>query len=226
MRRTMGGASGRILEVASDRFAERGYRATSIEEIAAGAEISRSSLFWHFGSKDGLLRAVIEESAGLWLQGIHNAESDRRGLEAIRAALAEIRRLHTEQPSVARLMTVLVGEAASTEPSLAPIFIEIERDMLDFFARSLSEAAEDGDLHPGLDPRAAAHVLVGSLLGMKQLWVLDPESFDISTLDDALLHVVECLYGSCQSQPKQVGSGARSGASARTQQRRKRTPGR
>ena len=54
------GDRGRILEVAEAAILAKGFDATSIEEIVAGAEITRSGFFYHFPDKNALARALIE----------------------------------------------------------------------------------------------------------------------------------------------------------------------
>lgn len=51
----------RILREAFDLFARRGYSATSLTEIARAAEISKPGLLHHFGSKEALFSAVLEQ---------------------------------------------------------------------------------------------------------------------------------------------------------------------
>jgi AcrR family transcriptional regulator len=50
----------RILDVAEEAILAKGFDATSIEEIVAGAEITRSGFFYHFSDKNELARALIE----------------------------------------------------------------------------------------------------------------------------------------------------------------------
>lgn len=50
----------RILDIAEASVLEKGFQATSIEEIVAGAEISRSGFFYHFKDKNALARAMLE----------------------------------------------------------------------------------------------------------------------------------------------------------------------
>jgi len=50
----------RILDVAEAAILAKGFDATSIEEIVAGAEITRSGFFYHFPDKNALARALIE----------------------------------------------------------------------------------------------------------------------------------------------------------------------
>jgi AcrR family transcriptional regulator len=55
----------RILEVAQEAILAKGFDATSIEEIVAAAEITRSGFFYHFKDKNELARALIEVSIEL-----------------------------------------------------------------------------------------------------------------------------------------------------------------
>ena len=48
-----------LVNVACPVFAERGYDATSLEEIAERAGVSRPILYSHFGDKQGLFEAVV-----------------------------------------------------------------------------------------------------------------------------------------------------------------------
>lgn len=50
----------RILDIAEAGVLEKGFEATSIEEIVAAADISRSGFFYHFQDKNALARAMLE----------------------------------------------------------------------------------------------------------------------------------------------------------------------
>ena len=56
----------RILDVASTLMSERGFAGTSISEVSRRSGLPASSIYWHFGSKEGLLGAVVEEGAQRW----------------------------------------------------------------------------------------------------------------------------------------------------------------
>ncbi len=53
----------RILDAAERLFSERGFAGTSISAICRRSGLPVSSVYWHFGSKDGLLAAVAERAA-------------------------------------------------------------------------------------------------------------------------------------------------------------------
>ena len=49
-----------LLEAALAVFGERGFRATTLEEVAARAGVSKGTVYLYFASKDDLFRAVVE----------------------------------------------------------------------------------------------------------------------------------------------------------------------
>jgi AcrR family transcriptional regulator len=55
----MADTKGRILDAAEALFAEQGYGATSLRSIITAAGVNLAAVHYHFGSKDGLLEAVI-----------------------------------------------------------------------------------------------------------------------------------------------------------------------
>lgn len=53
----------RLIEVAIDLFASRGFRGTSIRDIACAMGMSISNIYHYFGSKEGLLLSILQNSA-------------------------------------------------------------------------------------------------------------------------------------------------------------------
>src|SRR6195952_3118615 len=51
---------GRLLSAAAELFASQGYDAVSVDEVAAAADRSSGAVYAHFGSKQGLLRALLQ----------------------------------------------------------------------------------------------------------------------------------------------------------------------
>ena len=57
------GARQRLLDAAIALFAENGYAATSVREIVSKAGVTKPVLYYYFGSKEGLFRAIIDVAA-------------------------------------------------------------------------------------------------------------------------------------------------------------------
>jgi len=60
----------RLLEVAIDLFATRGYVGTSIRDIAGAMGMSISNIYHYYGSKEGILLAIFEQSAVRLLENL------------------------------------------------------------------------------------------------------------------------------------------------------------
>ena len=75
----------RILEAAGSCFAEKGFQRTTVEDIAGAAGVSRPLVYKHFGDKDALIDAVLEDTFEGWL--VYNAEPFEESADSASAAL-------------------------------------------------------------------------------------------------------------------------------------------
>src|SRR5207237_1421434 len=78
-----------LVDVGRKVFAERGYEATSVEEIAARAGISKPIVYEHFGGKEGLHAVIVDREVEQSVSCITEADSNgphhrRRGGESRR----------------------------------------------------------------------------------------------------------------------------------------------
>jgi AcrR family transcriptional regulator len=64
-----------LLEVGRELFARRGYEATSIEEVASSADVSKPVVYEHFGGKEGLYDAVVDGEMRQLLERFESALS-------------------------------------------------------------------------------------------------------------------------------------------------------
>ena len=79
-----------LLDSATRLFAERGYARTSLEEIAAGARVTKGALYGHFESKQTLFRTVLQELEAATMEKVRAAvaaaptpwDGARAGLDA------------------------------------------------------------------------------------------------------------------------------------------------
>jgi AcrR family transcriptional regulator len=78
-----------LLEVGRSLFAERGFEATSIEEVAARAGVSKPVVYEHFGGKEGLYAVVVDREMQSLTQRISTALTDGHPRKMVeQAALA------------------------------------------------------------------------------------------------------------------------------------------
>ncbi len=78
-----------LLAISRSLFAERGFEATSIEEIAARANVSKPVVYEHFGGKEGLYAVVVDREMRHLLDNVTNALTGGHPRELLeQAALA------------------------------------------------------------------------------------------------------------------------------------------
>ena len=94
-----------LLDVGREVFAQRGYDGTSIEELAARADVSKPVVYEHFGGKEGLYTVVVDREMQRLLDRFTSAlaagGSPRALLERAALVLAtEESRARMRKPSV------------------------------------------------------------------------------------------------------------------------------
>ena len=113
--------SERLLNAATEVFLEKGFAATSVDEIASRAKASKITFYNHFGNKEKLFEAIVMRLNSTMFQGFADAlEADvpmQQALHLFLKQLAEM--LYTDQ--AVKLVRVLHAEAARF-PELGEIF--------------------------------------------------------------------------------------------------------
>ncbi|NUU25897.1 MAG: TetR/AcrR family transcriptional regulator [Streptomycetaceae bacterium] len=175
-----------IVQAAARVFAERGYAGGSLRQIAAEVGVSAASLVQHFGSKEGLLNAVLRH----WdAAAAHPSHAELAGI-AFFEALPDMLRHHMEHRSLIVLILTLRAEAISdTHPAHAYIR-DRQRQALTDYSAKLAEAVARGDIAPMTDRQitSEARALLAAVYGMQADWLLDPR-LDLLGLFSAHLQV-------------------------------------
>jgi AcrR family transcriptional regulator len=94
----------RILDAAEDLFAEKGYSATSLGDVADRVGIRSPSLYNHFRNKEALYEAVLERLLEEFSAPLEELGSAPVTYERVFAWLETIVRQHHAKPNLARLL--------------------------------------------------------------------------------------------------------------------------
>ncbi|ORB15382.1 TetR/AcrR family transcriptional regulator [Mycobacterium noviomagense] len=104
-----------LLDAAEQLMAEKGYAATPVSAICKAAGVPVTSLYWHFGSKDGLLATVMERGAERWFASLprgDDRETPQADAEALQVQGADA---VAANPNFLRLLDILAIEGRNDE---------------------------------------------------------------------------------------------------------------
>lgn len=130
-------------------FASRGYERTSVADVAEAASMSAASVFYYFGDKAAVFRAVFAQDlpAAEALLAAHADSPDPLvAVLDILEALAE----DAADPSASGLLVELLRRAGH-DPELLQIVGRTSEVITDGLAAQLSHGMEQGVIDPGLD---------------------------------------------------------------------------
>jgi TetR/AcrR family transcriptional regulator len=134
-----------ILAAAERHFAERGFEAARLEDIAADVGIRRAAIFYHFSDKHELYAAVLDAALG----DAERALPAQGGpAERILAAMSGWIEYVAQRPTVARL---ILREAASAQPGVASPLLRAGGASVEWFRKRIDEGVACGELEPITD---------------------------------------------------------------------------
>ncbi len=173
---------GHILRAALRCFARRGYHATTIDDIAAEAGVSKGAPYVYFESKEALFRALYETwSCGLSdrmetvLAGLDDQarHSPRRVLAAVLTAVGT----HvTEHADLCRVLIEARTQAAYTEV-VAEVVRASQAQAQARMSRLIGAGVARGEWPPDTDPEDHARLILAAIHGLMVEWHLRPGSF-------------------------------------------------
>jgi AcrR family transcriptional regulator len=156
-----------LLDIGRTLFAERGLDGTSVEEIAAKADVSKPVVYEHFGGKEGLYAVVVdrefERLLGSVIDALNSAVHYRGKLE--KAALALLEYIETNSDGFRILVRDSHGGTGTG--SFASLLSEIAGEVEYVMAQELDRRDYDDKFAP-----MYAQMLVG-MVAMTGQWWLD-----------------------------------------------------
>lgn len=164
-----------ILDAAVDVFAHQGFRGSSLRDIADRVGMSQPGLLHHFGTKEGLLTAVLAHRDQQLSDG-------STGIEALRASVSAA----AAQPGLTRMFITLAAEATDPDHPAHEFFVERYRTAKDTFRTHIARAQRDGYVSAADDPSALAEQLVAVMDGLQLQWLLD-DTLDLGAAFDRFL---------------------------------------
>ncbi len=183
----------KLLEAACATFGQKGYLATTVDDLLATTGVSPSNFYYHFKSKEELALECLERFFDEIRDELAPVLTDGRSTAAAR--LEQLRRRFVKRLSDQGCcggcpLGNLAQELSDSHPAfrrrLAGFFEECMRG----FEEIVREGVASGQFRPGVDPRSAAYLLFGAIEG---LILLSKSLKDVKPLDRGFRQAVELL---------------------------------
>lgn len=161
-----------IVAAAAGVFAEFGYRAGSLRTIGDQVGMSSASLIQYFGSKEGLLDAVLQD----WKAASNGRQGqDLRGLAFFNRA-REVMRYHAQHRAEIELFITVTSEATSESHPAHTFVHDRYAATVDDFHRHFVEAIADGEVQPMSEAEIEQEmrVHIATMDGLELQWLIDP----------------------------------------------------
>jgi AcrR family transcriptional regulator len=151
-----------ILRTAGRLFQQRGYDATSMNDVAAALKLSKGGLYHHFQSKDEILYEIMNHAMDITQERVIDAVKQISDPERRLRALI---RLHIEVvlSPVDREITVMLHENHPLPPTLRKKINARKKDYIHFLENLMAEVQRSRHAKGSVSPRAAAFALLGML---------------------------------------------------------------
>ena len=147
----------KIFETSMKLFAEKGYDATSIEEITATVGVAKGTLYYHFSSKEEIFNFLVEEGVKLLKNSIAiKTDKLENSIDKIRAiVLIQIKILVKYESFMTIILSQIWGNDARSQMCRSYVF-----EYIQMIEEIVKEGIEKGEIIDG-DPNVIASGIFG-----------------------------------------------------------------
>lgn len=171
----------RIMDGASQLFAEQGYAKTSLKGIEERAGISRGSILHHFGSKEGLLVAVVEQNFQEWVTNVVDSMGDSSGRNGLQIVHETHKDFVAGNADANQRYYVLAFEALAGNDDLVQRYRTLQVKLVELSRRIITDGIEAGEMRADIDVDNLARILHAVYVGMGVQMLFDT-SADVTAL--------------------------------------------
>jgi AcrR family transcriptional regulator len=178
----------RVLRAAGDVFAERGFAAASLDQVAASAGFTKGAVYSNFGSKDELFLALMTAEVARRVDVIETALQQTSDLPGALAAVgAELSRRETTW----QLLFLEFWQRAVRDPDVRRAFVASRRDLRARIAEVVARFLTEHPVRTGWDAGSLTLVLIALSNGLAIEALPDPAAVPADLLTRVLADLVD-----------------------------------
>lgn len=180
----------RIIEVATELMAKRGYHGTSLQMIADRVGISKSTIFHHFKNKEAILLAILEDAipAATYNLLMLANEKGYTGREKLKEFIRVHMKLVAERGDILR---IYLGESRYLDPQNAKLHKEGRKQYTQMVKQIIDQIQkEDGMLFRGMNSTIVANAILG-ICNWSIKWYRKNGSMTLDAVCEELYRIID-----------------------------------
>lgn len=148
-----------VLSTAAQMFTERGFHATSLDDIAARLHVTKPTLYYYVKNKDEILLECVKKGLHMTLDGIEaSRQAGGNVVDQLRACMRVYADIVTQPFG---MCLIRIGDEEVPEPSRTELR-RMKSEIDQAFRRLVAQGVQEGTLAP-CDPKMTAFVIAGAL---------------------------------------------------------------
>jgi AcrR family transcriptional regulator len=187
-----------VLRTAAQLFNEKGYVASTLDEVAERLNVSKPTLYYYVDSKDAILYECVRIGIGMLQKAIRSVEAEGgRGIDKLRAAMRQYAEIVTMDFG---MCLIRVGEDPLPPDSRRKLR-RIKAGLDQEFRHLVRLCIEEGSIAP-CDPKLAAFALEGALSWIALWYRPDGELAPLEIADQTIELLLAGLQGDRHGRPQ------------------------
>jgi AcrR family transcriptional regulator len=170
----------RILAAAWQVFAAKGFWGGTLNEVAVTAGLTRAGLLHHYPSKQDVLIALLEDRDRWVREAVPDRAAGATMREYLDAEVADVLPVLLEERRIMQLAHMMTAEAAGEQHPAHDWVAGRYAGIRDRLSDSVRSSIAAGEAPADLDPEATAAAMLGTMEGLENQWLVDPEAVDIA----------------------------------------------
>ena len=170
----------RILTQAMRIFLEKGYHGTSIDDITRAAKLTKGALYWHFKSKEDLLKRIVEEYEKRFLDGMIQAVNEVKGgiLDKIEKYFRYNAAFAYYNRELCVSFDTLAAELVGAHHGIETEFRRIYKKYQKFLSNLIVQGKKEKVFKREMDEDLSALVIIAFHVGILLQWSMNRDEID------------------------------------------------
>jgi len=181
---------GKIFRAAAKLFAEKGYNGVSMREISERTGLSKPTIYYHFGNKEGIYTSLVATSLNYNVEMFQDIQrkdvsTKQKIIELVKLRFHQV----LEYPDLAKFFVDLLSGTEKL-PFLEQLMQEA-KDRRKMLVNLINDGIRNGEFGSSAKPELASEIFIGSLMHFIQMQLNRSEVF---LTDELAEEIVELLF--------------------------------